>query len=582
MALIDILGAAGAGYQNYQKGADQELARQQQQLRDQEEQSQIRARMADAPLQQEAARLKTQGQIEQARADAEIAPVRRDTERRAAQAENKLIDGKVKLAEAQQDQALSKTVFDTITQAANGAKTVDQAQTDVMAIAGKQLASGNYNGLNTILQHAISAPIFPALNGMGKPVKTELGQPPEGEMDVSGLPAQPNSLKVTFEDGSVKWINTAGMSEAYRRKLAADHKPMISKAGDTARDPITGKVLWQNDPKPSAGWMYNKEGDLEFVGGGGGRAGAGGAGAGGAAGKAVDPYKLATDAFQDIATKSESKLPAEVFARGQRIAQQVFSEGGGKVPASVAAEVALAVATDPTKAEPSVNLATGKIDSVYRSQDNGEFVISRGIASANNPANLPPEQLKKAVTSFLGATKPELRTQLTEAAFNPEARAKLEQAMFAEYDQAVEKRAQENPKEADTIRRQAEATKAASKASLDEKLGLINRYGDKPKPAAAQRQGGFNLQFGGLSRPTTPTDPNSPAGRSQALQQAARQRSEAKEAERTEATSKLSSQFQADKKTMPPLELARKYDELRRQLPSNDAAELQQIERTIR
>jgi hypothetical protein len=51
-----------------------------------------------------------------------------------------------------------------------------------------------------------------------------------------------------------------------------------------------------------------------------------------------------------------------------------------------------------------------------------------------------------------------------------------------------------------------------------------------------------------------------------------------KEAERMAAQQALSKQFQADKTKLSPIDLARKYDATRGQLPTADAAELQRIE----
>ena len=48
-----------------------------------------------------------------------------------------------------------------------------------------------------------------------------------------------------------------------------------------------------------------------------------------------------------------------------------------------------------------------------------------------------------------------------------------------------------------------------------------------------------------------------------------------------EATA-LSTQFQADKAALSPIDLARKYDKTRGKLSAKDAAELQAVERSIR
>lgn len=573
---VNLLGGLGAAYTGFQRGADAELERQQKAVRDETERRRLSDENTLAPQVAQAKQLQLQAQIDQAKADAEIAPIKRDTTKRLTQAEADMVDGKIKLAKGQQDAALDKQLYETISQAATGVKTMEAAQSDVMALAGKQLAAGNYNGLTQMMDHVIQSPIIPGWNSLGKPVKTELANPPAGVQDMTGQPAQPNALKITFADGSTQWLNSAPLAEAYRKQLATQYKPIISKPGEVARDPITGRELWKNDPLPPKGWIRNEQGDLEFIGGGVG----GGAGTGaGKGGKAVDPLKPATDAWEIVATKSDAKLPPDVNARGHRITQQLVAENPN-VPPTVAAEVALAVAQDPSKATPSVNLQTGRIDAVYNDKQLGEMVISRGIASAANPGDVTPEQMKTAVSKFLGAQDPKLRAELTAAAFDPAARQKLEANMFAEFDKSVEAQIASNPKQADAIRAQAEATKRASLASLNEKLALINKNIPAPKQKSDSAMPGV---AGGLPKYTPQqTDPNSPAGRSQARQQQLRDEKAAREQQQSEQRTQLGAQFQRDKQTMQPLDLARKYDELRGQLPTKEAAELQQIERTIR
>lgn len=576
---VNLLGGLGAAYTGYQRGSDAELERQQKAARDASERRRLDDEAALAPLAVQAKKAQLQAQVEQSAADAELAPIKRDVAKRSTQAEADMLDGKIKLAKGAQDAAIDKQLYETISQASSGLKTIDAAQTDVMAIAGKQLSAGNYNGLTQVIDHVIQSPMIPSWQTLGKPVKTELANPPAGVQDMTGQPAAPNALKITFEDGSTQWLNSGPLMDAYRKQLAQQYKPIISKPGEVARDPITGRELWKNDPLPPKGWITNAQGDLEYIGGA-GLGGAGGTGAGGKAGKAVDPLKAASDAWDVVATKSDAKLPPDVNARGHRIAQQLYAENRDKnMPATVAAEIALTVAQDPSKATPSINLQTGRIDSVYSDKQLGDVVIGRNVASAKNPGDVPPEQMKTAVSKFLGAQDAKLSGELVAAAFNPEARKQLEAAMFAEFDKSVEAQVQANPNRADAIRAAAETTKRASLASLDEKLSLINKYGTPPK---ADRKG-FALPAGGLARPQAPAaDPNSPAGRSQARQQELREQNQQRDQQRAERRDALSTQFQRDKQTMAPLDLARKYDELRGQLPTKDAAELQQIERTIR
>lgn len=578
MSITNLLGGLGAAYTGFQKGADDEVARQQREVRDATERRRLADEEALAPTALQAKKLQLQAQVDQANAEAELAPTKRDMAKRSTQAESEMLDGKIKLAQGQQDAALNKQLFETISQAASGVKTADAAQTDVMALAGKQLASGNYNGLTQMMDHVIQSPIIPGWNGLGKPVKTELANPPDDVQDMTGQKAQANALKITFADGSTQWLNSAPLVDAYRKQLATQYKPIISKPGEVARDPITGRELWKNDPLPPKGWIRNEQGDLEFIGGGVG--GAGGAAAGGKGAKVVDPLKVASDAWDFLAKESDAKMPPEVNARGRSLTQQLATENPN-MPATVAAEVALTVAKDPAKVVPSINLQTGRIDAVYNDKQRGDIVISRGVASAANPGDVTPEQMKTAVNKFLGAQDPKLRTELVSAAFSPEAKQQLLANMFAEFDKDVEARAAANPAQAAAIRAQADATKQASVASLNEKLSLIGKHGTAPKPEGEKSMASGML--GGLRAPATQkTDPNSAAGRSQARQQQLRDESAAREAKKKEDQDKLGEQFRKDRQSMEPLELARKYDELRGQLPTKDAADLQQIERTIR
>jgi hypothetical protein len=100
-------------------------------------------------------------------------------------------------------------------------------------------------------------------------------------------------------------------------------------------------------------------------------------------------------------------------------------------------------------------------------------------------------------------------------------------------------------------------------------------------PAAAQPQATTGLTRGAQPAPYVPPA-DSRAGRALAARDA--QTATAAETSRAQATAqtRLSSQFAADARTMSPLELIRKYDSLRAQLPTADKIQLQQAERNIR
>ncbi|MNL50546.1 hypothetical protein D3C87_1735720 [compost metagenome] len=108
------------------------------------------------------------------------------------------------------------------------------------------------------------------------------------------------------------------------------------------------------------------------------------------------------------------------------------------------------------------------------------------------------------------------------------------------------------------------------------KLDLIQKFGPRPPAAPGDKPAGgvaSRLRVGGLGGDYTP-----PAGSPAARAAAARDQAGAKTAERDAAKAEsarlLSEQFQRDLGAMEPLALARKYDELRTQLNTNDARAL--------
>lgn len=217
-------------------------------------------------------------------------------------------------------------------------------------------------------------------------------------------------------------------------------------------------------------------------------------GAGGArgAGKTEDPLKALNEAWELAATKGADKLTPQQLGMGKRIADQIFTENAGKVPAAVAVEAAIEIALDPTRQEPSIDLATGKIKSVYNHPQTGEFVISH-----LPPRDLKPEQMTLAVQKLIAAMPAEDAKKFSGAIKSEDASTRLVNEVQAAIDEQVEKDAAANPKMADQIRAQAQATRRATADSLTRKLQLGRQFGPKPAKAGSSVADAVGGAFGG-------------------------------------------------------------------------------------
>lgn len=581
MDFASVLGGLGSAYAGYNKGADAQLERNQKAARDEAERRRLDDEAALAPLQQQAKRAQLESQVDQANAEAELAPTRRKLEKSSLDAQADLLPGQIEMAKRQQQIDIQKQVHSIGVQVADGLVTEAQAQDKIFALIGRKMQLGDYEGVAHTMNEAQNIPTFAGTKQYGSVVNIKPVKVGNGAVDMAGNPISGSALQATFSSGKTGLIQPGGFSAAYSQQLAAQYKPLITKPGETARDPITGAVKWKNDPLPNRWFDVDENGNTIYMGNGGVGGGAGGAGSRGG-GKVVDPAKAASDAWELVATKSDAKLAPDVNARGASLTHQLATENSG-MPVQKAAEIALTIAQDPTKVQPAINLMTGRIDGVYSDKRNGDVVIDRGIATVNNPGDVTPEQMKTAVSKFIAARPQEERDEMVAAAFDQGARNQLQAKLFAKIDADAEAQIKANPKQEAAIKQFAEATKKSTMQTLSEKLALINRYGTNPKAKKESTGSGWSFGGGGLpTRESPKTDPNSPAGRSQARQQQAREANQAKEQARAEARAQLAAQFQRDKTSMEPLDLARKYNELRGDLPTKEAAELQQIERNIR
>lgn len=244
------------------------------------------------------------------------------------------------------------------------------------------------------------------------------------------------------------------------------------------------------------------------------------------------------------------------YTRAMSYLDGVFA-GNPNVSPRMAVAIASDAAADPTKISMQLDNRTGQVSKVYRNPDfEGGRQFNLG-ANAGTIQEMEKQVGKSGMAEAVGGMVGELaanvpaeqqsvfREQLIKAATDPTARkAALDAARANGQDVAA----------------------------MTRQLDLIKTYA-APAPAP---QRNVNTNVGGLKQ--TQADPSSPAGRAQARQAQLRAEADKKEAERMAAQQALSKQFQADKAKMSPIDLARKYDANRGQLPTADAAELQRIE----
>jgi hypothetical protein len=308
---------------------------------------------------------------------------------------------------------------------------------------------------------------------------------------------------------------------------------------------------------------YNPDGTPQMVDprSAGGSASAVGAGKGG---KIQDPLKAADDAWEFSSTKGEVKLQPNQLATGLRMTRAMAGDG---VDPTLAAEVAMEVATDPTKARLELNTDTGTVDLIYR---NPRVNGGRAIPVSKNAGTVKElessteggaKAIKAQVQNMVGQVYGQNADRMIAIAADP--------SLSRQYLEAARERGMDT-------------------AAIANRLNLMRTYlapaparaaapASQPtqtKPLLERLRTGFGIN--GASRGET--DPNSPAGRFQARIAEAAKREEERKAQSSQASARLSEQFQNDAKTMDPLELVRKYDGQRMRLSTQDAAKLRSIE----
>lgn len=302
---------------------------------------------------------------------------------------------------------------------------------------------------------------------------------------------------------------------------------------------------------------YNSEGEPIY-----GKGSSAGAGAGKSS-KPQDPLKAADDAWEFSSTKGEVKLQPNQLATGLRMTRSMAADG---VDPALAAEVALEVSTDPTKARLELNTETGTVDLVYR---NPRVNGGRAIAISRNAGSM--KEFESSVEGGPKAVKAQVQNMVTQA-YGQNADRMIAIANDPELSRQYLESARERGMDTGPIANRlnlmrtylAPASRQAAPASQP----------TQSRPLIDRLRTGFGIN--GASRGET--DPNSPAGRFQARNAEAAKREDERRAQRSQAAAQLSEQFKKDAKTMDPLELVFKYDGQRMKLSSRDAAELRRIE----
>ena len=365
---------------------------------------------------------------------------------------------------------------------------------------------------------------------------------------------------------SVKLTDIVGQFEALK-----DPKYIITAAQTAFANQLAARKLDNEERKND---ISERKLDAAIGFGGIGGIGGGGSGGGGKGGKAAaTPLSEATDFLKDAMEKSETKASGpDSYTKSLSLLAPIYKDYPTLDP-RVAAAVAASAHADSTLPEPKftslqINPRTGMVAPVYRNPDLAEgqsFNLTNKTSSiAEMEKKLGKDVMKQATADMLAAQKDDSsREDLLRASQDPAYLADLRKKIKVGSTAGAEK---------------------SNLESLESRVNLIKLYGLAPQkpasskpPSAPVTTTGLGLGLGG----GRPTDPNSPAGRFQARQAseagAAQQRSQSDQAQ----TQKMSSDFQTDKASMAPIDLARKYTDLRTQLNPRDAAALQAIEKQL-
>jgi hypothetical protein len=352
-------------------------------------------------------------------------------------------------------------------------------------------------------------------------------------------------------------VSASNAKSAAAAKIREElYKPYTLKPGEKREvvDPGTGKTVTLSEGNIPAGYevMTDPNGNtiLRKI------DGAGGRGTGTGAGKAPkEDIDTATTILKDALGKTDGTPEgAQRYTRAVSYLDGIYASNAGISPRT-AAGIAADASANPAAIKMQLG-ADGRVSKVYSNPDfegGRQFNLAPNSASvAEMEKSVGADGMKSAVTGMMSnmlAVVPEeqraaTQQQLVQVAGNPQAR------------QAYLAAAKEAGKDVDTLSRQ---------------LDLISKYG-MPTPPKTNKGGPTINWNGGMNY--TP-DPNSPAGRAAAKRAELNSANDKKQQERLASQQALSKQYQADKKTMAPEDLVRKYNDA--DLPTADLADLRRI-----
>jgi hypothetical protein len=250
-------------------------------------------------------------------------------------------------------------------------------------------------------------------------------------------------------------------------------KPYNLAPGGKHVDPMTGAQVQNNNGLMNIGTDENPQ-LVPY-----GRSGAGGAGGAGKAGKVEDPLAAVSATIKsNIELSSDAKgLDANQISQANTIGRSLAASAARErrnIDPSVAAQLGIAVAKDPSLAKDEFNPETNSIDKVVEFQGN-KFPIE----SYGSPTNtrLEPAKMNAIASNYISTLDQKSRLQLIPAAFNGEARGKLEAQIDARVRSqqgidALASRLGRDPTEADLARASEEGKKA-----IAPQLEMISRWG---------------------------------------------------------------------------------------------------------
>ena len=371
------------------------------------------------------------------------------------------------------------------------------------------------------------------------------------------------------------------MALAMAQKKALDQaaNTKITNPGQIARDMRTGERLWANPAPAGYEWAgENPDGTPVWrkVGGGSGATGGTGNGPGSKTGKGdVDGHNAALDALFKTNGKD---APPELVTSAKVMADTVAQQHPGLSP-NIIAKVAYDAASNPKATSKQINPVTGSIDTMYISRDidGGRPIVvasnsgtMEDIRAATKGGIFGGDGAGKAVVSMLKSQPNEAtRNLILKAASGPQGMKEAEDLLRSALPPEAQTEA------INSLRRKASYVQAfpeAAKAFSTEPASQAKPGGVTP-PATQKSAPGLGLNY------NPPAD--SKAGRSQAIQAKAKQEAAARQAASAAKQAELSSQFKADAKTMSPLELSQKYQDVESSLPTSDLVILRELQKKI-